>query len=131
MYVMKNEKKYVKGSVTIEAAIIVPIFMIMLVQITMAAISCHDQSIYNSIAIKAGVRAEFGARKQEDIQNNINEIAQQVNSYLDEKTIQGGKTLSLSNDILSISSQGSVIAKNDPVDFTWLTDAARKLIKEA
>lgn len=130
---MVREKwnRKMKASTTIEAAIIVPLFMMMLVLLVLSAIKCHDRAIYNTIAVKGNVQAEFGARKKEDYERNIEQIGGKINAYLDEKVIYNKQRLCLKNNVMNISSEASLIGKNDPVEFTWLTDAAKNLMKGA
>lgn len=118
-----------RGSATIEAAVIVPIFMIMLVQLVLASLDCHDAAVLSCIGTKSAVIAEFGGRKNEDYKKKINELSAKVNAYVEDKTVSRKSNIQIKNNMLSISAGKSVIAKNDPVEFTWLTDAAKKIMK--
>lgn len=131
MFIVNKLKKIraFRASTTIEAAVIVPLFVIMVVQFIFVAEHCHDQTIYNAVAVKGNVVSEFGARKEDDYKKNMEDVNGKINVYLDEKTIGSGRSITIKSSILNIESDASVIAKNDPVEFTWLSDAATKLVK--
>lgn len=119
-----------KGSATIEAAVLVPLFMIMLVNIILLALDCHDSVIINCASDKICMEAEFYSYDTELYKRKINELEVLVNKYIEEKTVNSKAQIDVKDGVFDVSTEYSETLKNNPVDFVWLTDAAKKLINE-
>ena len=120
-----------KGSVTIEAAVIVPLFTMIFVRIVMLAIECHDVAIVNCASDKVCIEAEFiGYENGEYRADVMQELSEKVTLYLSEKTLTKSENIQLKEAILGIETKVSSISKNNPVEFVWITDAAKKLFQK-
>lgn len=118
-----------KGSATVEAAIIIPLFTIMVVMLINLAITCHDRVIVNCASDKVCMEMEFSEMKIGKYnKEKITDLEARVSSYIAEKTLQGDKNLSMTEDALSIKTQYSEISKNNPMEYVRLIDAAEKLL---
>lgn len=48
-----------KGSVTLEAAVLIPLFTLIFVQLVFLALNCHDRAVANCTEDKVCMKAEF------------------------------------------------------------------------
>lgn len=119
-----------KGSVTIEAAVIIPLFTIMVVNIILLGMDCHDRTIINCASDKMCMEVEFDSRKSEDYNSKILKLEEKGKAYLSGMTLRTSGELEISTGLLDVTSKYSQILKNNPVDFVWITDAAEKLVKK-
>lgn len=120
-----------KGSVTIEASVIVPIFTIIVLQLVLLAISCHDRAITNLVSSKICMDMEFSGFEDGEYRRDLLlELSSRGTAYVEEKTIKSGQVLEIKEGLLAIKTDVSSISKNNPVEFVWMTDAAKKLLEE-
>lgn len=120
----------IKGSVTIEAAVIVPIFTVIVVQIILLAMECHDKTIINCTSDKLCMEMEFtGFREGRYDTEKMNALGNKGTEYLKNKTIKKSPVISMVSTLFHIETDYSEIEKNNPVEFVWITDAANKLIR--
>ncbi len=120
-----------KGSVTIEASVIVPIFTIIVLQLVLLAISCHDRAITNLVSSKICMDMEFSGLENGEYRGDLLlELSNRGSLYVEEKTIKSGQVLEIKEGLLAIKTDVSSISKNNPVEFVWMTDAAKKLLEE-
>lgn len=125
------EKRKLKGSTTLEAAVIVPIFTIIVVQIVLNAFQCHDVAIRNCVTSKMCIKAEYGYRTfDKDNADKLKNLTEKTNAYIGEKTIGEETMVNISASLLDINAEKASVLRNDPVDYVWLTDAAEKLLKK-
>lgn len=118
------------GSITIEAAVIVPLFTIIVLQIILLAIDCHDKAIINCASDKICMDMEFNGFDNGEYRKDIMEaLSYNGTMYLAEKTIKSAMSMKIRSTITNIETENSAIAKNNPIDFVWITDAAKKLMK--
>lgn len=119
------------GSITIEAAVIVPIFTIMVMQIILLAMDCHDITITNCAAAKICMNMEFNGYENGEYRADLlKELSYDGTQYLEEKAIKTNPVVELKSTITSIETEQAAIQKNNPVEFVWITDAAKKLVGE-
>lgn len=118
----------VKGSITIEAAVIVPLFVIMVVNIILLAFECHDRAVINCASDKICMEVEFDSKNNDEYKNKIAALEEKGRKYLLNKTIIRTGELKIESGMLDVSSDYSKILKNNPMEFVRFTDAAEKLI---
>ncbi|MGN0160061.1 MAG: hypothetical protein ACI4AQ_01600 [Lachnospiraceae bacterium] len=127
-----KRRKRIKGSVTLEAAVVVPLFVIMVVNIVVAAFECHDQAIINCVGTKICMRAEYGYRSfDKDHSGKLDELSRLGTAYVGEKTIQKKDSVNVKASLLEVQALSASILRNDPVDYVWVSDAAEKLLQRA
>ncbi len=120
-----------KGSMTIEAAVIVPLFTIIVLQMVLLAIGCHDRALINCVSDKICMDMEFNGYEDGKYSGDLlKELSNKGTLYLEEKTIRNGMVLEMESGLLAIKTEVSSINKNNPVEFVWITDAAKKLLEE-
>lgn len=123
--------KSLKASATIEAAVVVPFFALMVVQIVISAIHCHDQAIVYCVSSKICMSGEYGYRTfDKENRSRLREFSDLGNAYIYEKTLSEPSVLELTSSVLEIRTEHASILRNDPVDYVWMTDAAAKLLKD-
>lgn len=118
-----------KGSVTIEASVLIPVFTVIAVQLIMLALNCHDNVIINCAADKACMRYEFEKPVvKENSKISLETLSGEVNGYIAAKTMIKKPYLQIKSGFLKTETDSSQIVKNNPIDFVWQTDAIKKLI---
>ena len=118
-----------KASVTLEAAVIVPLFTLMVVMLIQVAMKCHDRVILNSISDKVCMEMEFSGLMEKEKQQRMEELENQGNEFIRDKMIQMKGTMHMKEDFLHIVTQYSSIDKNNPMTYVRMADAAEKLLK--
>lgn len=119
-----------KGSVTLEASVLIPVFTFICVQLVLLALNCHDRVIINCAADKVCMEAEFEKNLQEKAeQTAVDSLSQKVNEYIILKTVAEKPFVQIVTGILKVETEFSQINRNNPVHFTWETDALEKLVK--
>lgn len=116
----------VRGSVTVEAAVIIPLFTIIVVNIILLAFTCHDRAVTSCAETKVCVRLEF----LKDGKNKVTEMNKRLDGYLSGKTIGSRNSTQIEYGLLSVKSGKSAIVKSNPVSITRITNATKKLLKE-
>lgn len=114
---------------TIEAAVIVPIFTIIVLEVIIASIECHDRVIINCASDKVCMNFEFYELYQDNYLEIKNEYETAVNGYIREKTIYGSENYSIDVSLLAVKTDISNIDKNNPVEFVRVTNAAINLME--
>lgn len=116
-----------KGSVTLEASVLIPVFTFIFVQLVLLALNCHDRVIINCAADKVCMEAEFDKGIQE--KTDVESLSQKANEYVMLKTVLEKPSVQIMTGILKIETEFSQIDRNNPVHFAWKTDALEKLVK--
>lgn len=119
-----------KGVATIEAAVIVPLFTIIIVLLIKQAIMCHDNTLNCCTYEKVCILAEFEQHeKGRYMLKGYDEYGNKAKAYFDEKKIsnedQNEKT-QVSNGLLYISADDVKVLKNNPVEYVWKITALKK-----
>lgn len=115
-----------RGSVTVEAAVIIPLFTIIVVNMVLLAFTCHDRAVISCAETKTCVRLEF----LKDGKDKVSEMNNRLEGYLSARTIGGISSTQIEYGLLNVSSGKSVIVRSNPVSITRITNAAKKLVKE-
>lgn len=120
-----------KGSVTIEACVIIPVFTIIVVWLVLASADCHDRAIINSISDKMCIEAEFmtfdGGKYDDRL---LEEYSARRHGLIENATIKIKSTDKIKEDLLHLKTDSSSVLKNNPVQYVRVTDAVKKLMKE-
>ncbi|MDD6571738.1 MAG: pilus assembly protein [Thermoflexaceae bacterium] len=118
-----------RGSATIEAAVIIPLFTIIVVFIIGLAVDCHDTAVINCASGKLCMKAEFSGFSQGRYDTALlKELSGTGTAYIKEKVIKNSGVIQIEETLLNIETGYSSIEKNNPVEYVRLTDAAKKLI---
>lgn len=121
-----RHRKTLNASITVEAAIIVPLFTLIIVQMIILAINCHDVAMSNIIETKMVMKVEYEAvfhgKVNEDIRKKIQLDG---NKVLEIKSIGKRDEVKIEKTIFDVKSQHSQILLNNPVEFVRITDAAK------
>lgn len=118
-----------RGSATLEAAVIVPVFTMIVVLIIGLAMDCHDTAIINCTSDKLCMEVEFtGLREGKYDAGKMKELSGKGSEYIKTKTLRNSRVMQIEEKILSIETEYSSIKKNNPVNYVRMTDAAEKLI---
>jgi hypothetical protein len=122
-------KKNNRGTVTIEAAVIVPLFTIVVVMLIQTAIKCLDRDIVNCVSDKLCMDAEFlGFKSGKYDKNILRQYSEKANTYLQENTVSESYTVDISEELLVIKTDYGKVDKNNPVQYVRTADAAEKLL---
>lgn len=117
-----------KGSVTIEASVLIPVFTLIVVEFILLAINCHDNVIINCAADKVCMRYEFEKSANKEHSEKAQEgLAAEASEYIAVKAMSKKPCIQIKSGLLKIETDYSRIIKNNPVDFVWQTDAIKKL----
>lgn len=116
-----------KGSVTIEASVLIPIFTLIVVQLVILALNCHDRVIINCAADKVCMRYEFEKPIKKD-NNKKDDLSRELNAYIAVKSISVKPSVQIKKGLLKVETEYSRITQNNPVQFVWETDAVEKLV---
>lgn len=115
---------------TIEAAVIVPVFTIIVLELIIAAVECHDRVIVNCASDKVCMNFEFYELYQDNYLKIKDEYETAVNGYIGEKTIYDSENCNIEVSLLSVKTDDSNIDKNNPVEFVRVTNAAINLMEK-
>ena len=117
-----------KGSATIEAAVIIPLFTVMVLLIIELAIDCHDWTIRDCVSDKICMEIEFAGLKEYDYDTiKIMDFSYRGTEYVKERVLKNKVTLTIKEGLLNIKTDYSAIEKNNPVTYVWKIDALNKL----
>lgn len=117
-----------KGSATIEAAVIIPLFMIMVLFIIELAIDCHDWTIRDCISDKICMEAEFAGLTDYQYDTvKMQDLGQRGTEYVQGKVLKSKVALTISESTLNMETKYSAIEKNNPIKYVWMVDALEKL----
>lgn len=118
-----------KGSVTIEASILIPVFTMIAVQLILLALNCHDNVIINCAADKVCMQYEFvKPGVKENGNKTLDRLSGEVSTYIAEKTMSKKPYIQIKSGFFKTETDYSQIISNNPVDFVWQTDAIKKLV---
>lgn len=118
-----------KGSVTIEASVLIPVFTVIAVQLILLALNCHDNVIINCAADKVCMQYEFAKPGvKENSNKTLDRLSGEVSTYIAEKTMAKKPYIQIKSGFFKTETDYSQIISNNPVDFVWQTDAIKKLV---
>lgn len=118
-----------KGSVTIEASVLIPVFTIIAVQLILLALNCHDNVIINCAADKVCMRYEFEKPiVKEKSKKTLEKLSGDASEYVAVKAVTKKPNIQIRSGIFKVETKYSQISRNSPVEFVWQTDAVKNLI---
>ncbi len=118
-----------KGSVTIEASVLIPVFTLIAVQLILLALNCHDNVVINCAADKVCMRYEFEMPiVKENSKKSLEGLSGEVSRYIASKTMTKKPNIQIKSGFFKTETDYSQIVKNNPVDFVWQTEAIKNLI---
>lgn len=117
------------GSATIEASVLIPVFTVIIVQLILLALNCHDNVIINCAADKGCMRYEFEKplAKEKDTKSS-DRLSKEISEYISVKTMVKKPQVRIKSGLLKTETEYSRITANNPVEYVWQTDAVKKLI---
>lgn len=119
------------GATTIEAAVIVPLFTMIVVMLIQTAINSLDKDILNCASEKLCMDVEFLEFKSGKYdKNKLLEYTNLGNTFLNESTVNEKNQIEIVEDIFTIKTEYGKVDKNNPVQYVRITDVGEKLLKK-